>query len=112
MRGAPSPIHASFFVIGQTLQIELAMTGNARLGRSLAPSARIEIAASPAGHTTAEYWPTGPEVLSSGEVAAVLTKVLGRPIAYHQISFEEQKQAMINADLLKPSPTTTRAPSR
>jgi hypothetical protein len=35
MRGAPSPIHASLFVIRQTLQIELAMTGNARLGRSM-----------------------------------------------------------------------------
>jgi uncharacterized protein YbjT (DUF2867 family) len=61
-----------------------------------------EIAASPAEHGGKEYWPTGPEVLSSAEVAAVLTKVLGRQIAYHPISFEEQKQAMINVGLPEP----------
>lgn len=80
-------------------------TGNGRIGhidaRDVATVA-AEIAAAPAEHGAKESWPTGPEVLSSAEVAAVLTKVLGRQIAYHPISSEEQKQAMINAGLPEP----------
>jgi uncharacterized protein YbjT (DUF2867 family) len=80
-------------------------TGEGRIGhidaRDVAAVA-AEIAASPAEHAGEVYWPTGPEVLSSAEVAAVLTKVLGRQIAYHPISFEEQKQAMINVGLPEP----------
>ena len=38
----------------------------------------------------------------SAAVAAVLTRVLGRHIAYHPVSFEEQKQAMINVGLPEP----------
>jgi hypothetical protein len=38
-------------------------------------------------------------VLSATEVAAVLSKVLDRPIAFHPITFEEQRQAMIDAGL-------------
>jgi hypothetical protein len=38
-------------------------------------------------------------VLSETEVAAVLSKVLGRTITFHPITFEQQKQAMINVGL-------------
>jgi uncharacterized protein YbjT (DUF2867 family) len=80
-------------------------TGDGRIGhidaRDVAAVA-AEIAASPAEHAGKEYWPTGPEVLSSAEVAAVLTEVVGRHISYHPISFEEQKQAMINVGLPEP----------
>src|SRR5437588_8084891 len=45
------------------------------------------------------YLPTGPEVLSGTEVAGVLSKVLGRTITFHPITFEEQKQAMLDVGL-------------
>src|SRR5947208_816385 len=58
-----------------------------------------QIAASPSAHAGKTYWPTGPEVLSGTEVAAVFSKVLGRTITFHPISFEEQRQAMLNVGL-------------
>jgi uncharacterized protein YbjT (DUF2867 family) len=56
-----------------------------------------EIAAAPAGHAGATYLLTGPQLLSYSNVAAALSKVLARPIAFHERSFEEDKQAMIDA---------------
>jgi uncharacterized protein YbjT (DUF2867 family) len=77
-------------------------TGAGRVGhvdvRDVAAVA-AEIAASPSAHPGKTYWPTGPEVLSGTEVAAVLSKVLGRTITFHPIAFEEQKQAMIGVGL-------------
>ena len=77
-------------------------TGEGRVGhvdaRDVAAVA-AEIAASPSGHLGKTYWPTGPEVLSGADVAAVFSKVLGRTITFHPISVEEQKQAMIDAGL-------------
>jgi uncharacterized protein YbjT (DUF2867 family) len=75
-------------------------TGNGRIGmidaRDVAAVAAV-IAASPASHMGKTYWPTGPEHLSYSGVAAVLSKVLARPITFHQRTFEEDKQVMINA---------------
>jgi uncharacterized protein YbjT (DUF2867 family) len=77
-------------------------TGDGRVGhvdvRDVAAVA-AEIAASPTPHAGKTYWPTGPEVLSGTEVAAVLSKVLGRTITFHAITFEEQKQAMLDVGL-------------
>jgi uncharacterized protein YbjT (DUF2867 family) len=77
-------------------------TGDGRIGhidaRDVAAVA-AEIAASPSAHVGKTYWPTGPEALSGTEVAAVFTKVLGRTITFHGISFEEQNQAMIDVGL-------------
>ena len=77
-------------------------TGDGRVGhvdvRDVAAVA-AEIAASPSVHAGKTYWPTGPEVLSGTEVAAVLSKVLGRTITFHPITYEEQKQAMLNVGL-------------
>jgi uncharacterized protein YbjT (DUF2867 family) len=65
-------------------------------------AAAAEIAVAPAAHAGKTYWPTGPESLSGKDVAEIFTKVLGRPITFHSISFEEQKQAMIDAGLPGP----------
>jgi uncharacterized protein YbjT (DUF2867 family) len=77
-------------------------TGDGRVGhvdvRDIAAVAAA-IAASPSAHAGKTYWPTGPEVLSGTEVAAVLSKVLGRTITFHPITFEEQKQAMLDVGL-------------
>ncbi|MET1075489.1 MAG: NmrA family NAD(P)-binding protein [Umezawaea sp.] len=58
-----------------------------------------EIAASPAAHRGRTYWPTGPESISYADAAAVFTAVLGRPITFHPLTFEEQKRAMVDAGL-------------
>lgn len=55
-----------------------------------------EIAASPAAHRGRTYWPTGPASLSYADAAAVLSTVLGRPVTFHPLTFDEQKQAMID----------------
>jgi uncharacterized protein YbjT (DUF2867 family) len=77
-------------------------TGDKRVGhvdvRDVAAVA-AEIAASPSAHAGKTYWPTGPEVLSGTEVAAVLSKVLGRTITFYPITFEEQKQTMLDVGL-------------
>jgi uncharacterized protein YbjT (DUF2867 family) len=90
--------------IAQTSSFRTA-TGDGRVGhvdvRDVAAAA-AEIAVSPAGHAGKTYWPTGPEALSGNDVAGVFTKVLGRLITFHPISYEVQKQAMIEAGLPEP----------
>jgi uncharacterized protein YbjT (DUF2867 family) len=75
-------------------------TGDGRVGlidaRDVAAVA-AQIAVSPAPHAGKTYWPTGPERLSYADAAAVLSTVLGRPITFRSLTFEEQRQAMINA---------------
>ena len=77
-------------------------TGDGRIGlidtRDVVDVA-AEISASPARHAGKTYWPTRPEQLSYADAAAVLSNVLGRPIGFHPITFEEQRQAMIDAGL-------------
>ncbi|WP_410676146.1 NmrA family NAD(P)-binding protein [Amycolatopsis sp. cmx-4-68] len=76
--------------------------GDGRLGmidaRDVAAVA-AEITLAPASHAGKTYWPTGPETLSFADAAAVLSKVLGRPIAFEPLTIEEQTQAMIEAGL-------------
>jgi len=55
------------------------------------------IAAAPAGHAGQTYWLTGPGLISNYDVAAVLSKLLGRTITYRELTFEENKDAMIRA---------------
>ncbi|WP_213005818.1 NAD(P)H-binding protein [Paractinoplanes toevensis] len=52
---------------------------------------------SPAGHAGKTYWPTGPASLSYAEAAEELSAVLGRPITFRSLTFEEQKQDMVDA---------------
>jgi uncharacterized protein YbjT (DUF2867 family) len=56
-----------------------------------------EIVAAPAGHVGQTYWLTGPGLISNYDVAAVLSKLLGRTITYRELTFEENKDAMIRA---------------
>jgi uncharacterized protein YbjT (DUF2867 family) len=90
---APGIVKANSFSIA---------TGDGRIGhvdvRDVAAVA-AEIAASPSAHAGKTYWPTGPEVLSGTEVAAVVAKAIGRTITFHPITFERQKQAMLDVGL-------------
>ena len=60
-----------------------------------AVAAQIATNAAPHGNKT--YWLTGPESLSYPDAAAILSKVLDRPIGFHPLTEEEQKQAMLSA---------------
>jgi uncharacterized protein YbjT (DUF2867 family) len=97
-----SPSPATRAGIAQTSSFRTA-TGDGRIGhvdvRDVAAGA-AEIAVSPAAHAGKTYWPTGPESLSGNDVAEIFTKVLGRLITFHPISFEEQQQAMIERVLM------------
>ena len=61
-----------------------------------------EIAASPAPHAGQTYWLTGRELISNYDVAAVLSKLLGRTITYTEVSFDENRDAMIRAGVPTP----------
>jgi uncharacterized protein YbjT (DUF2867 family) len=58
-----------------------------------------EIATSPAPHTGKTYWLSGPEAISNYDVATVLSELLGRPVTYTELSFEQNRDAMIRAGL-------------
>jgi uncharacterized protein YbjT (DUF2867 family) len=55
------------------------------------------IAASPSPHDGKAYWLTGPELISNYDVATVLSKLLGRTITYTELTFDENKDAMLRA---------------
>jgi uncharacterized protein YbjT (DUF2867 family) len=61
-----------------------------------------QIAVAPAQHAGRTYWPTGPERLSYADAAAILSKVLGRLVTFHPLTFDEERQAMINAGVPEP----------
>jgi len=61
-----------------------------------------KIAADPAGHAGQAYWLSGPDPLSNYDVAAVLSTLLARTITYRELTFEENKDAMIAAGVPAP----------
>ena len=61
-----------------------------------------EIAVLAAPHAGATYWLTGPGLISNYDVAAVLSKLLGRPIAYRELGFDDDRKAMIRAGVPEP----------
>jgi uncharacterized protein YbjT (DUF2867 family) len=60
------------------------------------------IAADPASQAGQTYWLSGPELLSNYDVATVLSKLLGRTITYRELTFAENKEAMIRAGVPEP----------
>jgi len=74
--------------------------GNGRAGmidaRDVAAVAAT-IAPAPAPHAGKTHWLTGPELLSNYDLAAILSRLLGRSITYRELTFEENKDAMIRA---------------
>jgi uncharacterized protein YbjT (DUF2867 family) len=61
-----------------------------------------QIAAVPAPHAGKTYWLTGPELLSNYDVAAVLSKLLGHTVSYRELTFAENKDAMVRAGVPEP----------
>ena len=52
-----------------------------------------------AGHTGNSYGLTGPEALSYDQAAAVLERVLGRPVRFAGLTDEEARAGMLRAGL-------------
>jgi uncharacterized protein YbjT (DUF2867 family) len=60
------------------------------------------IAAAPAPHAGQTYWLSGPELITNDDVAAVLSRLLGRTITYRPLSFDDDKDAMVRAGVPEP----------
>ena len=56
-----------------------------------------EIATAPAPHAGQTYWLSGPEAISNYDVAETLSELLGRTITYTELTFDENREAMIRA---------------
>jgi uncharacterized protein YbjT (DUF2867 family) len=61
-----------------------------------------EVATVPQAHAGRTYRLTGPALITYADVATVLSEVLGRPVQYRTLSFEEDRAAMIAAGLPEP----------
>jgi uncharacterized protein YbjT (DUF2867 family) len=61
-----------------------------------------EIAAAPAPHAGKTYWLSGPALVSNYDVAGTLSELLGRTVTYTELSFAENKAAMIRAGVPAP----------
>jgi uncharacterized protein YbjT (DUF2867 family) len=55
------------------------------------------IAASPAPHAGKTYCLTGPALISYYDIASVLSELLGRTITYRELTFDQDKDAMVRA---------------
>ena len=58
-----------------------------------------EIATAPAAHAGQTYWLSGPEAISNYDVAKTLSELLGRTITYTELTFEENREAMIKVGI-------------
>jgi uncharacterized protein YbjT (DUF2867 family) len=79
--------------------------GNGRTGMVDARDVGVvaaEVAVSPASHAGKTYWLSGPELISNYDIAVVLSELLGRTITYTELSFDENKNAMIKAGVPEP----------
>nr|WP_274918854.1 NAD(P)H-binding protein [Streptomyces sp. WZ-12] len=62
-------------------------------------AAAAAVACAPAEHAGRTYLLTGPELVTYADVAAELTRALGRQIQYHRITPDQHREAMIQAGL-------------
>lgn len=60
------------------------------------------VVADPTGHVGKTYWLSGPELLTYTDVAAVLTRLLGRTVTFRPRSREEDESEMVSAGLPQP----------
>lgn len=65
-------------------------------------AAAAAIAVEPTRHAGKTYWLSGPELLSYKDVAAILSRVLGRTVTFRPRSRQEDETEMVNAGLPGP----------
>jgi uncharacterized protein YbjT (DUF2867 family) len=51
------------------------------------------------GHRGTTYVLTGPESLTFSEIAAILSKVIGKTVTYSRVSFDSARQAMVHSGM-------------
>jgi uncharacterized protein YbjT (DUF2867 family) len=61
-----------------------------------------DVATAPQAHAGRTYRLTGPALITYADVATVLSEVLGRPVQYRPVGFEEDRAAMVQAGLPEP----------
>ena len=62
----------------------------------------VEVARAPAAHAGRTYWPTGPGLVTYGDIADTLTELLGHPVEYRRVTPDEHRDAMLAAGLPRP----------
>ena len=60
------------------------------------------VAAAPSAHAGRTYWPTGPELVTYADVAAVLTELLGSAVEYRRVDPPQHEQVMVAAGVPEP----------
>lgn len=100
----PSMFMTQLFAFAREIRASGAMPVAGGDGR-LAPVDPADVAAvaavalTEAGHEGRGYELTGPELLSFGEMAAVLTRVLGRPVRHQDLTDAEEAASLAGAGL-------------
>jgi uncharacterized protein YbjT (DUF2867 family) len=61
-----------------------------------------DVATAPQANAGRTYRLTGPALITYADVATVLSEVLGRPVQYRPVGFEEDRAAMVQAGLPEP----------
>jgi uncharacterized protein YbjT (DUF2867 family) len=69
---------------------ELNVVASAACARDVAAVA-ARVAVGPAANAGKTYWLTGPELVSSYDVTAALSRLLGRTIAYRELTVERTR---------------------
>jgi uncharacterized protein YbjT (DUF2867 family) len=112
--GIPHTLLRSNAYMQNTLMLASAIAANSSFGSAAGKgrtgmvdardvaAAAAEIASSPATHAGQTYWLSGPEPISNYDVAAVLSRLLSRTITYREVTFEENRDAMIRAGVPAP----------
>ncbi len=60
------------------------------------------VVADPTGHAGKTYWLSGPDLLTYADVAATLSRLLGRTVTFQPRSREEDENEMVSAGLPQP----------
>jgi uncharacterized protein YbjT (DUF2867 family) len=79
--------------------------GTGRVGMSDARdvgAVAAALVADPTGHAGKTYWLSGPELLTYADVAAVLSRLLGRTVTFQPRSRSEDETEMVSAGLPQP----------
>jgi len=62
----------------------------------------VQVATSPSAHIGRTYWPTGPQLVTYGDVADALSDTVGLPVTYRRVTPDDHLQLMISAGVPTP----------
>jgi uncharacterized protein YbjT (DUF2867 family) len=97
----------NFLALAPAIRAQRGFSSSAGTGRVGLIDARdvgavaAEIATDPGRLGGRTYWPTGPELLSYPDAAAILAEVLGHEITFQTRTEEQDREAMLTAGVLE-----------